>query len=77
MAKPILTAKVGTNADLFPDITAQITHAVQGKTIDRVEIDSTGMNSYLEFWFTDGSVLRFEYNWIYDFEIETLLDRSS
>ena len=47
----------------------QIAHFLNGKTIESFEIDDNGMYDYLIFKFTDGSVFRIHYDYIYSYEI--------
>lgn len=44
----------------------RIAKLVNGKTISAVEINDTHCDDFLVFKFTDGAVLEFRYDWIYD-----------
>jgi len=46
-----------------------ITEAIKGKAVAECENKDEGMDSILQFTFTDGTVLRFRYDWIYEWEI--------
>ena len=53
---------------MITDVPKDLTAAVSGKTIDRVE-DEDGIDSWLEIHFTDGTALRIRYDWIYEWEL--------
>jgi len=46
-----------------------ITKAIAGKTVVKVENLDEGQDSILQFDFSDDFVLRFRYDWIYEWEI--------
>lgn len=50
---------------------AEITEAISGKAIVKVEIDD-GMYDFLIFHFTDGSALRIRYDWLYEWELQNV-----
>lgn len=47
----------------------QMNEAVTGKTIERVDLDDNGMDSFLVFTFADGTRLRIRYDWIYEWRV--------
>ena len=48
----------------------QLSSEVRGQEIDEVRIDNDRMDDYLEIALSDGRVLRFRYDWIYEFEVK-------
>ena len=53
------------------NVSAELTEATTGKTIEKViDDDGNGMDDWIQFVFTDGSVLRIRYDWIYEWELE-------
>ena len=42
---------------------------MKGKTVASVDIDDAGMEEFLLFHFTDGSVLRIRYDYLYEWEL--------
>jgi hypothetical protein len=49
----------------------EITEVVKGKIVESVETpdDTKEQNDVLDIKFSDGSVLRLQYDWIYDWEL--------
>lgn len=43
-----------------------ITEAIQGKTVASCEVLDEGADNILQFTFSDGTVLRIRYDWIYE-----------
>jgi hypothetical protein len=48
----------------------ELSSKVQGQTIKRIQINDRGMDTYLEIILQDGRIIKFRYDWIYDFEVE-------
>lgn len=48
----------------------EMTEAVNGKTITRVETKSEQSDSWLVFHFTDGTSLNIRYDWIYGWNVK-------
>jgi len=47
-----------------------ITNHIAEKTVAKCEVCDEGIDSILQFTFADGTVLRFRYDWIYEWEIK-------
>lgn len=52
------------------DEMAELTRLVKGKAIEAISTDE-GQNDFLVFTFTDGTKLLIEYDWIYEWTIQT------
>ena len=46
----------------------EITSNIVGKTVAKCEVLDEGIDSVLQFEFTDRTILRFRYDWIYEWE---------
>ena len=53
--------------DFTPESAAEIAEAIRGKTVIECET-SYGMDDLLIFYFSDATVLRFRFDWIYEWE---------
>ncbi len=47
-----------------------ITKEIAGKVVFSCQVIDEGQDNILQFTFTDGSVLRLRYDWIYEWEIQ-------
>lgn len=56
--------------DFNDDDVSELSAAVEGKTISRVEIDSPRDERFLVLKFADGSNFRLRYDYIYDWELD-------
>ena len=51
-----------------------ITKLIAGKTVVRCENIDIGPDDFLQFIFSDGTVLRFRHDWIYEWEIPGIIN---
>ena len=57
--------------DFTPNEPESLSAALAGKTISKVEVDRETMYDHLVLRFTDGTVFRLRYDYIYDWDLES------
>ena len=58
--------------DFTPESASEIAEAIKDKTIIGCET-SYGMDDLLIFYFSDATILRFRFDWIYEWEVGNVI----